>query len=76
MPIYEYRCPDCGAVFTKMRPISQADTPAGCEQCGKPNARRMLSRIAAVRRGDGAGTSTAGGGCAGCSASNCSTCGR
>lgn len=76
MPIYEYRCPDCGAVFTKMRPISQADAPAECEQCGKPNARRMLSRIAAVRRGDGAGTSTAGGGCAGCSASNCSTCGR
>ncbi len=75
MPMYEYRCPDCGTVFTKMRPMSQADAPTECEQCGGRNAQRMLSRIAAVRRGDGAGTSSAGG-CAGCSASNCSTCGR
>lgn len=76
MPIYEYRCPDCGAIFIKMRPMSQADAPVECERCGKPNAQRLLSRIAAVRRGDGAGVSSAGGGCAGCSASSCSTCGR
>ncbi len=75
MPVYEYRCPDCGAVFSKMRPMSQADAPVECERCGKRNARRMLSRIAPVRREDGAGAS-AGGGCAGCSSANCSTCGR
>ena len=36
MPIYEYRCSQCGNVFELMRSFSQADAPATCPVCGAP----------------------------------------
>lgn len=75
MPIYEYQCQECGAQFSKMRSMSQADAPLGCEACGGTHVQRLLSRIAAVRRSGNGGGSAGASGCAGCRASNCSTCG-
>ena len=34
MPIYEYRCTECGADFELMRPMSKANEPAACPKCG------------------------------------------
>src|SRR5207244_10407471 len=36
MPIYEYRCSNCGTDFELTRPISQASDPAPCPTCKKP----------------------------------------
>ena len=45
MPIYEYRCPNCGNEFELRRPFSSADEPASCPKCGK-NAEKLLSAFA------------------------------
>lgn len=47
MPIYEYRCPDCGKDFELMRPFSEADEPAPCPDCGA-KGERMLSVFAST----------------------------
>ena len=34
MAIYEYLCPRCQTEFDLMRPMSEADRPAACPECG------------------------------------------
>ncbi len=49
MPIYEYRCQDCGrklAVFWRSR--AEARTPT-CRRCGSDNIVRLISRVRLVR---------------------------
>ncbi len=41
MPIYEYRCADCAAVFESIRPVSRADDPLDCKLCGLPATRQI-----------------------------------
>lgn len=43
MPIYEYRCPACGAVTGTLASVSAIPADVPCEKCGKPAA-RILSR--------------------------------
>ena len=40
MPIYEYRCEDCGHEFEAL--VRSSDTPA-CEKCASPKLARLLS---------------------------------
>jgi putative FmdB family regulatory protein len=62
MPIYEYRCERCGAVFSELRRIAERDEPAQCPNCGGP-AKVILSPFAT-----GSGSASAGGsGSSGCS---------
>ena len=42
MPIYEYRCPDCGHEFEQMRRMS-APPLTECPECGKPTLKKMIS---------------------------------
>lgn len=54
MPIYEYRCGDCGrraSIF--FRSISAARNDPRCPHCGGANLERLFSRVV-VRRGGGA----------------------
>jgi len=83
MPIYEYRCPDCGTKFEELRPHSRAEEDAPCPTCCKP-APRALSRFRSkVERdlsdymgmAESAAKSGGGSSCAGCSSSNCGSCG-
>jgi putative FmdB family regulatory protein len=49
MPIYEYRCQDCGrklAVFWRSR--ADVKTPT-CQRCGSDNMVRLISRVRFVR---------------------------
>jgi putative FmdB family regulatory protein len=46
MPIYEYRCPQCGAKFEQLVSYSKAgEVP--CPSCGYVPAHRRISRVAA-----------------------------
>lgn len=42
MPVYEYRCEDCG-VFTSLRPMSVYDQPCECPDCDRPAPRVLLT---------------------------------
>jgi putative FmdB family regulatory protein len=54
MPIYEYRCEECGKRSTSLlASYSSPDPP--CPHCGKPALRRLVSTFATVSSGDGDG---------------------
>lgn len=44
MPIYEYRCPECGMRGSKLQKMSDISVPA-CPRCGSA-MRRMVSKVA------------------------------
>lgn len=52
MPIYEYRCPDCGHEFESMRRISD-DPLKECPECGKQEVKKLISRTSFVLKGGG-----------------------
>jgi putative FmdB family regulatory protein len=45
MPIYEYRCHECGERFESFRAISDRDDSVECPKCGKKDSRRVISPI-------------------------------
>jgi putative FmdB family regulatory protein len=53
MPIYEYRCAGCGAVFARLQSISNPAGDIRCPKCDSDETERILSTFAA-------GTSTTG----------------
>jgi putative FmdB family regulatory protein len=54
MPIYEYRCDDCGKKSSTLLPrYSSPDPP--CPHCRKPALKRLVSTFATVSSGDGDG---------------------
>lgn len=52
MPIYEYKCRDCGETFEQRRSMNQRDNPAKCLKCNK-EAVRVVSRTAFMLLGGG-----------------------
>ncbi len=75
MALYEYKCADCEERFDLMRPMSAADDPAPCPECGSVESRRVISSFASITPGasalstnpvmDARMASGAGGGCCG-----------
>ena len=54
MPIYEYKCPECGVGFEKLcRSSSQSERQQTCPKCGCDKAGRVVSRVGSVRTGGG-----------------------
>ena len=51
MPIYEYRCDDCGAEFEKRVNRVADSAGVGCPTCGKDHVTMRLSTFAAVTGG-------------------------
>ena len=51
MPIYEYRCEECGKRSSLLVGFSSPDP--SCPHCGKPALRRLVSTFATVSSGDG-----------------------
>jgi putative FmdB family regulatory protein len=60
MPIYEYRCEECGKRSSALLPSYSSPDPA-CPHCGKPALRRLISTFATVRSGDDFGGDDFGG---------------
>ncbi|NUN12365.1 MAG: zinc ribbon domain-containing protein [Myxococcales bacterium] len=52
MPIYEYRCKQCGTEFEKMRRVSD-DSPVICERCQSDDTEKLLSKTSFVLKGSG-----------------------
>ena len=46
MPIYEYRCEDCGHLTSQLVLKSTAVTPPPCRACGSAQTQRVLSGFA------------------------------
>jgi putative FmdB family regulatory protein len=46
MPLYEYRCQECGRTFEKLRRMSDADAGTECPYCESDEVRRQMSTFA------------------------------
>jgi putative FmdB family regulatory protein len=51
MPIYEYRCEDCGTKFEKLVRRSTESAELECPSCGKSHLKQELSTFAAHAAG-------------------------
>jgi putative FmdB family regulatory protein len=54
MPIYEYRCDECGKRSTSLLPSYSSPDPP-CPHCGKPSLHRLVSTFATVSSGESDG---------------------
>ncbi len=43
MPIYEYKCAECGHTFSVLQPAGAPRTGAVCACCGGKDTKRVLS---------------------------------
>ncbi|WP_291325807.1 zinc ribbon domain-containing protein [Desulfovibrio sp. UCD-KL4C] len=82
MPIYEFKCADCGKVFEEL--VFNRDECPPCPECKSTGTEKLISACkfknggASDSRDMGAPAPSApssGGGCSGCSGGNCSSCG-
>ena len=53
MPLYEYRCPDCGQTFDKIVRFSEADQIPTCPNCGEVNSQKLISAGAVIGTSSG-----------------------
>ena len=56
--IYEYKCKDCGLVFSEMRKMSERLDPIDCEACGGEGEHKIstpMFRTSGDGHGRGAG---------------------
>ena len=75
MPLYEFRCADCGQIFDRLQPMG-SDAPA-CAACGSSEVNRLISLIGGLVGSSGsAGSSFGGGGGGGCGCGGACACGR
>jgi putative FmdB family regulatory protein len=44
MPIYEYRCLECGSVFEKIVPLNSGSI--SCQKCASPRVEKLFSTFA------------------------------
>ncbi len=51
MPIYEYRCPECGHEFEKLVRLSAR--PPGCPECDHDEVKKMVSAASFSLKGGG-----------------------
>ena len=55
MPIFEYRCEDCGTKFEKLVRRASESTELECPSCGEKHLKQELSTFAAHAAGPKAG---------------------
>ncbi|HEX2694134.1 MAG TPA: zinc ribbon domain-containing protein [Acidobacteriota bacterium] len=49
MPIYEYRCADCGKASTFVTLSVKSSFEPRCQVCGSANVKKLVSRVAVLR---------------------------
>ncbi len=45
MPIYEFRCANCGQIFEKLLPLGSRQAPS-CPRCADGQVQRLVSIVA------------------------------
>lgn len=71
MPLYRYKCNQCGKEFTELTAIEKENL-VKCKKCGSQKIEKLLPRFFSGRTGKRTLAGT--GGCSTCSASTCRTC--
>lgn len=46
MPLYEYRCNECGEAFEMTLRFSESDRIPACPKCESPNTKKKISKVA------------------------------
>ena len=46
MPIYEYKCEQCGSRYEQIRRMTEADRDLECPECKSTSIKRQLSEFA------------------------------
>ncbi len=46
MPVYEYRCQECGEISSFLLKTYGADPQSGCKHCQSPQLQRIISTVA------------------------------
>ncbi len=72
MPIYEYRCQDCGEEFEELTLSSNGAGTVQCRLCSSRRVKKMLSAFAVH---DGGSSAPEPGPCGGCSSERRGMCG-
>lgn len=52
MPVYEYRCADCGKKFQALVGVVAEPSDEKCPHCGSGNTTKLISRFARYRSED------------------------
>ena len=50
MPIYEYRCLDCGHIFERLQSLQERPVTT-CPQCGRPAEKVMSASVGYIMKG-------------------------
>jgi putative FmdB family regulatory protein len=58
MPVYEFYCPDCHAIFNFFSRRVDTETQPACPRCGRPELGRQASLFAISRGGERTGEDT------------------
>ena len=63
MPLYEYRCNECGEVFEKRMSWSESDHHPACPNCQSHHTQKKLSAIASSSSSSSAASGSSGSSC-------------
>jgi putative FmdB family regulatory protein len=63
MPLYEYRCNECGSEFEKRVSFSEADQMPVCPKCENPHTTKKLSKVVSFGTVSSSSVSTSGSSC-------------
>jgi putative FmdB family regulatory protein len=60
MPLYEYRCPECGHRFEILQRMGEGAEGLACPRCGAGKVEKQFSTFAASTAGGGAQAASCG----------------
>jgi putative FmdB family regulatory protein len=60
MPLYDFKCADCGCTFERQVALDKFDRVQKCASCGGDNTKRLISAVGFVLKGDNDWTTKAG----------------